>query len=138
TRNDPYLQSFEAAIQAHVPFVMVALATYTKIDPHHLAVFSPIVIQQMLRGDLHFGGVVISDDMGAAVAVAGVPPADRAGDFLLAGGDMTISKTLGRAETMDQAVVARAAVDPSFRRLVDAAALRVLRAKQASGLLPCG
>ena len=138
TRDDPYLQSFEAAIQAHVPFVMVALATYTKIDPAHLAVFSPIVIQQMLRADLGFDGVVISDDMGAAVAVANVQPGDRAVDFLLAGGDMIISKTLGPAEAMDRAVVARATGDPSFQRLVDAAALRVLRAKQASGLLPCG
>src|SRR5262249_9790650 len=41
TRNDPYLRSFRRAIRVHVPFVMVALATYTKIDPHHLAVFSP-------------------------------------------------------------------------------------------------
>ena len=138
TPHDPSLQSFAAAIQARVPFVMVALATYTKIDPDHLAVFSPAVIQQMLRGDLGFDGVVISDDMGAAVAVAGIPPAERAVDFLLAGGDMIISKTLGPAEAMDRAVVARAADDPSFRRLVDTAALRVLRAKQASGLLPCG
>ena len=138
TRDDPSLASFAAAVSAHVPFVMVALATYTKIDPDHLAVFSPIVIQQMLRGDLGFNGVVISDDMGAAVAVATIPPADRAVDFLLAGGDMIISKTLGPAEAMDRAVVARAAGDPSFRRLVDAAALRVLRVKQASGLPPCG
>ena len=44
TRNDPYLAPFAAAVGAGVPFVMVSLATYTQIDPDHLAVFSPAVI----------------------------------------------------------------------------------------------
>ena len=40
TVDDPYLQTFQRAIDAGVPLVMVALATYTRIDPRHLAVFS--------------------------------------------------------------------------------------------------
>jgi len=138
TVDDPYLQSFAAAVVAHVPFVMVALATYTRIDPHRLAVFSPMVIGQMLRGALHFDGVVISDDMGAATAVASIPAGQRAIDFLLAGGDMVISKTVAPAEAMYQAVMSRTSSDLAFRGRVDDAALRVLGAKQASGLLPCG
>ncbi len=117
---------------------MVALATYTRIDPDRLAVFSPAVIQTMLRADLGFRGVVVSDDLGAAVAVADVPPADRAIEFIHAGGDMIVSKTAGPAAQMADALVARADDDPSFKQLVDKAALRVLEAKQASGLLPCG
>ena len=40
--GDPYLGSFQAAIDAGVPFVMVALASYPLIDPDHLAgVFPP-------------------------------------------------------------------------------------------------
>ena len=138
TVDDPYLQSFAAAVVAHVPFVMVALATYTRIDPHRLAVFSPTVIGQMLRGALHFDGVVISDDMGAATAVASIPAGQRAIDFLLAGGDMVISKTVAPAEAMYQAVLSRTNSDLAFRGRVDDAVLRVLGAKQASGLLPCG
>ena len=38
--GDPYLGSFQAAIDAGVPFVMVSLASYPRIDPRHLAVFS--------------------------------------------------------------------------------------------------
>src|SRR5207244_11394453 len=91
-----------------------------------------------LRGALHFEGVVISDDMGVANAVASIPPGRRAIDFLLAGGDMIISKTVAPAEAMYQAVLSRAAPDPAFERLVVASVLRILRAKQASGLLPCG
>jgi beta-N-acetylhexosaminidase len=137
TRDDPYLRSFRSAIRAGVPFVMVALATYTRIDPDHLAVFSPTVIRSMLRGDLGFRGVVVSDDLGAAVAVAGIPPARRALDFIRAGGDMIVSKTAGPADQMATAIVAQAASNPGFKALVDQAALRVLEAKQASGLLPC-
>ena len=138
TLTDPYLEPFSGAITAGVPFVMVSLATYQRIDPARLAVFSPIVIGQLLRRDLHFTGVVISDDLGAAAAVAAIPPATRALDFLDAGGDMIISKTIGPASQMARAIASRAATDAPFRTLVDDAALRVLRAKEAEGLLPCG
>lgn len=138
TASDPYLASFHRAIRAGVPFVMVALATYTRIDPNRLAVFSPAVIQTMLRADLGFRGIVVSDDLGAAVAVSDVPPAERAVEFIQAGGDMIVSKTAAPTAQMADALVARANDDPSFNQLVDKAALRVLEAKQASGLLPCG
>jgi beta-N-acetylhexosaminidase len=59
TPDDRYLRTFQAAIDAGVPLVMVALATYTRIDPHHLAVFSPVVMRTMLRGRMHFGGVIV-------------------------------------------------------------------------------
>ncbi|HEY7451900.1 MAG TPA: glycoside hydrolase family 3 N-terminal domain-containing protein, partial [Candidatus Limnocylindria bacterium] len=44
TLTDPYLDAFRATIDAGVPFVMIALATYTQIDPAKLAAFSPVVI----------------------------------------------------------------------------------------------
>src|SRR5216683_4641292 len=47
--NDPYLQSFAQGIAAGADLVMVALATYTQIDPNHLAAFSPTVMR-LLRG----------------------------------------------------------------------------------------
>ena len=74
---DPYLDSFQAAIKAGVPFVMIALATYTRIDPNHLAAFSSRIMRGLLRQQLHFGGVIVSDDLGAAAAV-GLSPANRA------------------------------------------------------------
>jgi beta-N-acetylhexosaminidase len=137
TVHDPYLESFEQAVGAGVPFVMIALATYTRIDPTHLAVFSRVVIRRMLRHDLHFHGVVLSDDLGATAAVAEVPASERAVDFLEAGGDMVISKTIEAATAMHAGVLERARADAAFHAVVDAAALRVLAAKQAAGLLPC-
>lgn len=94
TPNDPYLSTYQAAINIGVPFVMVSLATYTRIDPHHLAAFSSRVMRIILRQQMHFRGVIISDDLGAAAAVAAVAPPTRAIDFLTAGGDMITSASL--------------------------------------------
>ena len=137
TVSDPYLQSFRQGIAAGADFVMVALARYTQIDPNRLAAFSPIVMTQMLRQSMGFGGVIISDDLGDTAAVASIPPASRAIDFLSAGGDMIISKTSAPADAMVKAIRSKSAQDPAFRQRVDDAALRILRAKEAFGLLPC-
>jgi hypothetical protein len=39
---------------------------------------------------------------------------------------------------MDQAILARTADDAAFRSTVDAAVMRILDAKQAYHLMPCG
>ena len=137
TANDAYLAPFRDAIAAGIPMIMVALAKYQQIDPAELAVFSPTVMRQMLRVSLGFNGVVISDDLGATVAVANIPAADRAINFLNAGGDLIISKTVAPANAMAAAIVTRASSDASFKARVDDAALRVLRAKADRGLVRC-
>jgi beta-N-acetylhexosaminidase len=136
TATDPALSSFKAAVTAGAPMVMVALATYTKIDPAELAVFSPTVMK-LLRGQLGFTGVIVSDDLGEAVAVQSISPGNRAIGFLTAGGDLVTSQTLAPAEQMAAAVLAKAQGDATFRATVDAAARQVLSAKRAAGLLPC-
>jgi beta-N-acetylhexosaminidase len=137
TASDPDLDSFRAAVTAGAPMMMVALATYTKIDASELAVFSPAVMR-LLRDGLGFTGVIVSDDLGQAKAVQAIPAGNRALSFLAAGGNLVTSQNLGPAEQMAAAVLARASADAAFRATVDAAAARVLAAKQAAGLLPCG
>jgi beta-N-acetylhexosaminidase len=135
--GDPYLRSFQAAISAGVSFVMIALASYPRIDPAHLAAFSPRVMRTMLRQQMRFRGVIVSDDLGAAQAVAGMTPAARAIGFVAAGGDLITSVSLPAAAAMDAAILGRAGHDPAFRSEVNSAVMRVLAAKQAYGLLPC-
>ena len=137
TANDAYLAPFRDAVTAGIPMVMVALAKYEQIDPAELAVFSPTVMRQMLRTSLGFSGVVVSDDLGATVAVANISPADRAINFLMAGGDFIISKTVAPANAMAAAISARASTDAAFKTRVDDAALRILRAKALRGLVRC-
>jgi beta-N-acetylhexosaminidase len=136
TRHDAYIQPFARAIGAGVPFVMVSLATYTRIDPSNLAVFSPMVMHTILRGDLAFHGVVMSDSLSAA-AVSSILPGSRAIRFRTQGGDMIVVGPVDQAIAMARAIASRAASNSWFRARVNNAALHVLRAKQAAGLLPC-
>jgi beta-N-acetylhexosaminidase len=137
TASDPYLKSFQAAIGAGVPFVMVALATYQRIDPRHLAVFSAGIMDGVLRQRMGFKGVIVSDDLGAAAAVTGIPPGTRAIDFLAAGGDLIVSASVQAAVQMDNAVLRKAASDAAFRAEVSTAVMRILTAKAGYGLLTC-
>jgi beta-N-acetylhexosaminidase len=131
------LQTYQAAINAGVPLVMVALATYTQIDRHELAVFSPTIVTGLLRQKMHFHGTILSDDMGVAAAVASIPAGLRAISFVSAGGDLITTESLPVADEMDSALLSRVGTDASFRATVDAAALQVLETKQGYGLLPC-
>jgi beta-N-acetylhexosaminidase len=136
TPDDSYLKPFIRAVTVHAPFFMVSLATYERIDPDHLAAFSPTVMQSVLRGDLGYRGVVMSDSL-TAKAVANIPPGERAIDFIAAGGDMIVVGPIDVAVPMAQALVARATTDPVLRARIDESALRILQAKGAAGLLPC-
>jgi beta-N-acetylhexosaminidase len=135
TRHDPYLAPFAAASNAGTPFVMMSTAVYAQIDPDNPAAFSPTIVQGMLRGDLGFHGVIVSDDLGSARQVASVSVPDRALRFLAAGGDLVLTLDNSQTAAMVGAVLARAQADPRFRGQVDASALRVLLAKHHLGLL---
>ncbi|WP_307818565.1 glycoside hydrolase family 3 N-terminal domain-containing protein [Streptomyces sp. MBT62] len=137
TRDALDLNSFRTGIAAGARFVMVSLATYTRIDPAHQAVFSTTVIDGMLRKDLGFDGVVVSDDLGNAAAVQAVPPGQRALAFLRAGGDLVVTVNTDDVPAMTSAVLDATRSDPALRTRVDASVRRVLAAKQAAGLMTC-
>ena len=135
TRHDTYLRPFAVSIAAGAPAVMLSLAYYHRLDPHHPAAFSPFVIQRMLRGDLGFRGVVVSDDLANARQVSPWSWGTRAVRFVGAGGDLVLTVSPRALPAMYGAVLTRAERDPGFRAEVDAAALRVLTLKQRRGLL---
>jgi beta-N-acetylhexosaminidase len=135
-RHDPYFKPFAAAIDANVPVVMMSTAYYARLDPKLPAAFSPFVVRTVLRGDLGFRGVVISDDLALARQVASFSPAGRALRFIGAGGDIVLTVDPDPVPAMYGAVLERAQRNAGFRAKVNAAALRVLRAKERRGLLP--
>lgn len=135
TRDDAYLRPFRTAIAAGAPVVMVSTAVYRRLDPARPAAFSPTVIGRMLRGDLGFRGVVVSDDLANARQVARWSPGRRAVAFVAAGGDLVLTVDPATLPAMVDAVIARARRDAAFAAKVDASALRVLQLKQARGLL---
>ncbi|MEU5314697.1 glycoside hydrolase family 3 N-terminal domain-containing protein [Streptomyces sp. NPDC021562] len=138
TTSSASLAPFRSGIAAGAPFVMISSAKYTKIDPAHLAVFSPTVIDKLLRSQFGFKGVVISDDIGQAVAVRAYPAGQRAVDFVSAGGDMVLTVKPSTVPAMAQAVQSRMATDAAFRAKVAASVHRILTAKANAGRLSCG
>ena len=107
TAGDPDLRGFVAAVDGGVDMVMISTATYVRIDDSRQAAFSKVVIEEVLRGDLGFTGVVISDDL-ATVGVSEVRESQRALRFLKAGGDLAIIGDQDAAGTMIDAVAAEA------------------------------
>ncbi|MEU4289935.1 glycoside hydrolase family 3 N-terminal domain-containing protein [Kribbella sp. NPDC026596] len=137
-RGDADLQPFADGIEAGATMVMISTVTYTKIDPNNRAVFSPTVIQGMVRGDLGWSGVVITDDVGAAAEVASVPAGQRATRFVAAGGDIVINAKAALTATMMNALVVKAQQDKAFAAKLTSSVRRVLTLKQDHGLVSCG
>ncbi|GAB3237611.1 glycoside hydrolase family 3 protein [Kineosporia babensis] len=135
--DDAYLQPFVAGMEAGAGAVMMSSATYDRIDSENRAVFSPTVITELLRGQLGWQGVVMTDDVGAAKAVADVKPGQRAVRFVDAGGDLVLTVEPGLAREMMRALATKGANDADFGDKIEAAATRVLTLKQTAGLLTC-
>ncbi len=83
------LPPFEAAVEAGVPMVMVGHLLYPAIDPHNPASLSRDAIG-MLRGDLGFDGVIVTDDLAMAGAKGSGTPAEAAVQAVRAGADLLI------------------------------------------------
>ncbi len=135
--GDDQLTAFAGTLAATTghPMVMTSSATYSRIDPDRPAAFSPVVIGDLLRGQLGFAGPVISDDLGRAVAVTHVPVGERAVRFLAAGGTLVLTVVPATFPAMLEAVLARDAADPAFAAVVDSAVRTALLAKAEAGLL---
>ncbi|HZA03571.1 MAG TPA: glycoside hydrolase family 3 N-terminal domain-containing protein [Propionibacteriaceae bacterium] len=136
TRDGAQVAAYRSVIEARVDMVMVSSAYYERIDPRRRAAFSPVVLTDLLREDLGFSGVVISDDL-AAAAMADVDPEQRALRFLGAGGDLMIIGDAGLVDRMAQAVRERMASDARFAERVRQSATRVVVMKARRGLVEC-
>ncbi|GAA2754346.1 glycoside hydrolase family 3 N-terminal domain-containing protein [Amnibacterium kyonggiense] len=129
TADSPRLRSFEDGIAAGTGFVMVSSAEYARIDPGTPALFSSRIVRGMLRDRLGFDGVVVSDDVGGAVAVRAWSPGQRAVKFVRAGGDLLLDVQPADLPTMHAALVSTATDDAAFDRALTAAAVRVVTAR---------
>ena len=59
----PHLAPFRAAIEAGASIVMTSHVIFQEIDAEWPATLSPSVVQGVLRQDLGFDGVIVTDDM---------------------------------------------------------------------------
>ena len=123
---------FGAAIAAGAPVIMVSSATYSLIDPSAPAVFSSTIVTDMLRREMGFSGVVITDDVSAAVQVQDVSAGDRAVRAIRAGCDIVLASADPTvAADMVKALITTAQSDPAFAARVDESVTRVLNLKKS-------
>ena len=118
---------FRSAIQAGVDFVMVGHLNVPALDPAEPTSMSPSVIR-LLREELGYKGLVISDDLQMGALSPQFPPPAAAVRFLADGGDMVIvSHDLEVADATDDAIHAavldgtypRAQLDASVQKLLN-------------------
>ncbi|GLX70621.1 beta-N-acetylhexosaminidase [Paenibacillus glycanilyticus] len=118
---------FRAAIEKGAPVVMVAHILMNKLDPNLPASMSRKVIQDLLRGELKFDGVVITDDMtmGAVGKVMPIGPASvhavlAGADLILVGHVLTEQQAVLRALTtaVQNGDIPQSVIDKSVYRIV--------------------
>lgn len=128
--GSPDVRVYRELTSAGPSVVMVSSAVYERIDPERPAMFSKTVVGDVLRGDVGFDGVVMTDDVSAARAVAAIPPGRRAVAAIAAGVDLVlVSADPAVLPEMYDAVLKRAKTDPAFAARVDESARRIVEAK---------
>lgn len=129
TRTSAYIKPFATAINSGTRWVMVSNAYYTNIDSTHIGPFSSTIMKSMLRTQLKFTGIIISDDMCAAQQLSPWSYATRAKNFFNAGGTMMLCINASAIPTIQKALVAQAKTSPAFAAKINAAALEVLETR---------
>ncbi len=127
------LGPFRRAIEAGVPLVMVGHARYPAIDRSRIASQSKVVIEGLLREDLGFRGVVITDSTEAAAVLAVSDVAQAAVRNVRAGVDIVLTTGRGSYIHVYRALLAEAKRDPAFRVRVRESAARVLALQRKLG-----
>jgi beta-N-acetylhexosaminidase len=84
------LEPFREAIEAGVAMVMVSTASYPNLGAKKQAAFSPAIVQGLLRDDLGFDGVVVTDDLEAPAVTSVTTPGLAAAKALKAGDDLLL------------------------------------------------
>jgi beta-N-acetylhexosaminidase len=132
------LVPFRAALEAGVGALMTAHVHYPLLDstPDRPASLSPVLVNGLLRGELEYDGLVLTDDLGAMRAVTDrFDPGEAAVRAIEAGSDLLVSVgALEQQRQMRDALLGAVGTRLSEARLDDSVR-RVLRAKRQVGLL---
>jgi beta-glucosidase-like glycosyl hydrolase len=128
------LAPFRAAIAAGADAVMIAHIEMPAVDPAPgtPATLSRPVVTGLLRGDLRFDGLVVTDSMQMRGVTAVMSPGEAAVRAVKAGNDIVLhSPDDAEAVGAVKAAIAKGEIDMAQ---VDASVTRILRAKARLGL----
>ena len=125
---DRDLAPFRAAIEAGVPIVMLSNATYPALDPDNGAGWSPAIAVGLLREQLGFTGVSVTDSLSGTANARDVSPGSLALKAADAGTDMIMitGSEASTATVYDELVAAaesgrldQAALESSYQRILE-------------------
>ena len=130
-RLAPGLQPYTAAVAKGVPMVMLSNATYTAYDPVNGAGWSRAIVKGLLRDQLGFRGVTITDSLSGTAKARGIPASTLAIRAAIAGTDMILvtgSEASTQATYQALLAAARAGSIPRARLLVSYNRILALKA----------
>jgi len=84
------LVPFRAAIDSGVDIVMTSHIVFSALDPDHPATLSPAILDDLLRGTMGFGGVVLTDSFNMGAVRRVYDPLDAVVQTVQAGADMVL------------------------------------------------
>lgn len=129
------LEPFRAAFARRMPAVVLSLAFYAAYDPITPGALSAPVATGLLRDELGFGGVAITDDLGSGAVRSSMSVREAAVRALAAGSDLLQIGSPADQRGVHAAIVSAVeSGELSDERLAEAAG-RVLELKRRLGLL---
>ncbi|MCY4070115.1 MAG: glycosyl hydrolase family 3 [Chloroflexi bacterium] len=137
------LRPFAEGVKAGAKMVMTAHIIFTALDQERPATLSPIILGDVLRGELGFEGVVVSDSMNMGSMKRNYDPADAAIGAFNAGVDLMmlaeehydhdVESYLQNQRSLIGAVITAVEDGAISSARVDEAVGRVLRLKREAG-----
>ena len=124
------LAPFAAAARAGIDSIMTAHVIYPALDRNWPATLSPRILTEILRGELGFTGVIVSDDLGMKAVADRYPIEEIAVNSIAAGADhLLIREQRERQRAAFDALVRAAETRAELRARVEESAARVLQMK---------
>ena len=120
------LPPFAAAIDAGVPLIMSSHASYPALDPERIASQSKPILTGLLREEMGFEGVVVTDSMEAQASLESAATYEQTVERAMeAGNDLILTTGRGSSIRVYRALVKRAKADGAFATRLREAAGRV-------------
>ena len=130
------LAHFRAAIGAGTDMIMTHMVYLDAWDPENVVTLSPLLLQKMLRQDLGFEGIIITDSMSMGSILNIAPIGEATVRAILAGCDIILQASRSVEDIVTRMEAVKSAVEsgqiPMAR--IDESVRRILRAKAKYGL----
>lgn len=128
------LVPFVSAIESGVDAIMTSHVLYTALDSTDIASMSKPILTDLLRGEMGFSGIIISDDFRMEGLTTHYEVGDAAVRFLLAGGDIVLCGAVSdKQQAIVEALNNAAAEGTLTQERIDESVKRVLLKKLSLG-----